>query len=152
MRMPAPLKWLLLYAAVWTGAAAAAPQGDVPPSLMSAAECMARALRSMPGVTDVEITVAPATGRPYPVLAYRFADAAGRRRFTELSLFEIEGISDAPPPPPPPPSPPAPRICLPNVSRLLSMMIGLSLKRKFFTGCLIAPFSMQKVPSRVNPV
>jgi hypothetical protein len=96
MRMPAPLKWLLLYAAVWTGAAAAAPQGDVPPSLMSAAECMARALRSMPGVTDVEITVAPATGRPYPVLAYRFADAAGRRRFTELSLFEIEGISDAP--------------------------------------------------------
>ncbi len=34
------------------------------------------------------------------------------------------------------------RCGLPKASRLLSMMTGLSLKRKFFTGCLILPFSM----------
>jgi len=44
----------------------------------------------------VEITAAPTDGAHYPVLAYAFADAAGRRRFTEISLFEIAGISDAP--------------------------------------------------------
>lgn len=63
---------------------------------MSAAECMARVLQAMPGVTGVEITAAPSDGVSYPVLAYAFADAAGRRRFTEISLFEIAGISDAP--------------------------------------------------------
>ena len=63
---------------------------------MSAAECMARALRGMPGVTNVEITTVPAQGSAYPMLAYAFADPAGRRRFTELSLFHIEGMGDAP--------------------------------------------------------
>jgi hypothetical protein len=63
---------------------------------MSAAECMARVLRGMPGVTNVEITVVPAQGSAYPMLAYAFADSAGRRRFTELSLFRIEGMGDAP--------------------------------------------------------
>jgi hypothetical protein len=90
------LKWIFLWAAASMGAAMAAPQGDVPASLMSAAECMARVLRTMPGVTGVEITVTPAASRPYPVLVYSFADPSGRRRFTELSLFEIEGIADAP--------------------------------------------------------
>ena len=46
----------------------------------------------MPGVTDVQINVSAGTGGAYPVLAYRFADASGRRRFTEVSLFEIEGV------------------------------------------------------------
>ena len=44
------------------------------------------------------------------------------------------------------------RIARPIASRLLSMTIGLSLKRKFFTGLLILPFSIRKVPSRVRPV
>jgi hypothetical protein len=102
MRMPRlqPLKWILVGGAVWAGSAAAAPQGEtspsVPPSLMSAAECMARIVRSMPGVTGGEITAAPTQSGAYPVLAYAFADASGRRRFTEISLFEITGISDAP--------------------------------------------------------
>ena len=39
---------------------------------------------------------APTASGAYPVLAYSFADASGRRRFTELSLFQIEGIADAP--------------------------------------------------------
>ena len=63
---------------------------------MTAAECMARALRAMPGVSGVEITSAPSENAAYPVLAYAFADASGRRRYTEISLFEIAGISDAP--------------------------------------------------------
>lgn len=93
MRRPdlASLKWIFLWAAAWTGAGAAAPQTDVPPALMSAAECMARTLRSMPGVTNVEVTPSPTPSGAYPVLAYSFADASGRRRFTELSLFQIEG-------------------------------------------------------------
>src|SRR4051812_20396133 len=81
MRMPRlqPLKWILVGGAVWAGSAAAAPQGEtspsVPPSLMSAAECMARIVRSMPGVTGGEITAAPTQSGAYPVLAYAFADA-----------------------------------------------------------------------------
>jgi len=100
--MPArrKLKWMLLWSAVGASGAAAAPQGEisrsVPPALMSAAECMARTLRGMPGVTGVEITAATAQSSAYPVLAYAFGDASGRRRFTEISLFEITGISDAP--------------------------------------------------------
>ena len=85
------LKGIFLWAAALTGAGAAAPEGNVPPALMSAAECMARVVSGMPGVTDVEISVAPGAGRSYPVLAYSFSDASGRRRFTELSLFQIEG-------------------------------------------------------------
>src|SRR5215470_15136282 len=102
MRMSArhTLKGMLLWGAAWAGAAAAAPQGEasaaVPPALLSAAECMARTLRAMPGVMGVEITATPAQSGAYPVLAYGFADASGRRRFTEISLFEITGISDAP--------------------------------------------------------
>jgi hypothetical protein len=97
MRMPVlrPLKWTLLWIAVSAGASAAAP-GEVPPSLMSAAECMARVARAMPGVANVEITVTPDQRGGYPVLSYTFSDAAGRRRFTELSLFQIEGMGDAP--------------------------------------------------------
>ena len=44
------------------------------------------------------------------------------------------------------------RIGRPIASRLLSMTIGLSLNRKFFTGWLMRPFSMRNVPSRVSPV
>jgi hypothetical protein len=44
------------------------------------------------------------------------------------------------------------RIARPIASRFLSMTIGLSLKRKFFTGWLILPFSIRNVPSRVRPV
>jgi len=98
--MPAGLKWMLLWGAVGASAAVAAPRGElptsVPPALMSAAECMARTLRGMPGVTGVEVTATPAESGAYPVLAYAFGDASGRRRFTEISLFEITGISDAP--------------------------------------------------------
>lgn len=39
-------------------------------------------------------------------------------------------------------SSPATRTGLPNSSMLLSMITGDSLKRKFFTGYLIWPFSM----------
>ena len=39
-------------------------------------------------------------------------------------------------------SSPLTRIGLPNSSMLLSMITGDSLKRKFFTGCRISPFSM----------
>ena len=102
MRIPMlrPMIGLLFLGGVWADAATAAPQSGgssyVPPSLMSAAECMARILRSMPGVTGVEITATPTEGSAYPVLAYAFGDASGRRRFTEISLFEIAGIDDAP--------------------------------------------------------
>ena len=37
---------------------------------------------------------------------------------------------------------PLSRTGLPSASKLFSMMTGLSLKRKFFTGNLMAPFSM----------
>jgi hypothetical protein len=57
---------------------------------------MARILRATPGVTGVQISVPEGNGDAYPILSYRFGDASGRRRFTELSLFEIAGIDDAP--------------------------------------------------------
>src|ERR1700704_1322512 len=63
---------------------------DVPPSLMQGAQCMAEIVRTVPGVSDVQVTVSPAgSGGAYPVLEFRSVDASGRRRFTELSLFEI---------------------------------------------------------------
>ena len=69
---------------------------DVPPSLMQSAQCMAAVVRAVPGVTDVQVTVSPAgSGSAYPVLEFRSVDAFGRRRFTELSLFEISGANDA---------------------------------------------------------
>jgi len=68
---------------------------DVPHSLMQAAECMAGVARAVPGVTDVQITVSTGSGGAYPVLEFRSLDAFGRRRFTELSLFEISGANDA---------------------------------------------------------
>src|SRR5665213_3977080 len=40
----------------------------------------------------------------------------------------------------------------PSISRLFRKKIGDSLKRKFFTGCEIFPFSIRNVPSRVRPV
>ncbi|HXJ00325.1 MAG TPA: hypothetical protein VNH44_03830 [Micropepsaceae bacterium] len=85
--------WLLGSTGVASAAAAGA---DVPAPLMSAAECMARVLRAVPGVSAVEIETMTGKGGAYPVLSYRSADEAGRRRFTELSLFEISGIDDAP--------------------------------------------------------
>jgi hypothetical protein len=63
---------------------------------MSAAQCMARILRATTGVSDVEIDMGQGNGGAYPILSYRFGDASGRRRFTEVSLFEISGIDDAP--------------------------------------------------------
>jgi hypothetical protein len=69
---------------------------DVPPSLMQGAECMAAVVRAVPGVTDVQVNVSSAgSGGAYPVLEFRSVDAFGRRRFTELSLFEISGANDA---------------------------------------------------------
>jgi hypothetical protein len=69
---------------------------DVPPSLMQGAQCMAEIVRRVPGVSDVQVTVSPAgSGGAYPVLEFRSVDASGRRRFTELSLFEISGANDA---------------------------------------------------------
>jgi hypothetical protein len=48
------------------------------------------------GGTWVEITASSRAGGAYPVLAYAFADAAGRRRFTEIACSRSTGISDAP--------------------------------------------------------
>jgi hypothetical protein len=69
---------------------------DVPASLMQGAQCMAAIVRAVPGVADVQVTVAPGgSGSAYPVLEFRSVDAFGRRRFTEISLFEISGANDA---------------------------------------------------------
>ncbi|HEY4264167.1 MAG TPA: hypothetical protein VGM72_02535 [Micropepsaceae bacterium] len=76
------------------GPARAAANDEVPTALMSAAECMVRTLKAMPGVTEVQIRVSAGQGGAYPVLQYRFADAFGGRRFTEVSLFEIVGAAD----------------------------------------------------------
>ena len=63
---------------------------------MQGAQCMAAVVRAVPGVTDVQVSVAPAeSGHAYPVLEFRSVDAFGRRRFTEVSLFEISGANDA---------------------------------------------------------
>jgi hypothetical protein len=86
--------WAVAWLLMPMGTAVSAGE-EVPAPLMSAAECMARVLRAVPGVTDVQINPSTGTGGAYPVLAYRSSDAAGRRRYTELSLFEISGI-DAP--------------------------------------------------------
>jgi hypothetical protein len=88
----------LLPAAVPTSAAPSpSPSArDVPPSLMQGAQCMAEVVRTVPGVSDVQVTVSPVgSGGAYPVLEFRSLDASGRRRFTELSLFEISGANDA---------------------------------------------------------
>ena len=77
-------------------AASSASARNVPPSLMQSAECMATVVRAVPGVTDVQVTVSsPGNGGAYPVLEFRSVDEFGRRRFTELSLFEITGANDA---------------------------------------------------------
>ena len=69
---------------------------DVPAPLMQAAECMASVVRMVPGVSDVQVSVSPGeSAGAYPVLEFRSVDAFGRRRFTELSLFEISGANDA---------------------------------------------------------
>jgi hypothetical protein len=89
-----PILWLTPVMPV--EAASSASARDVPPSLMQSAECMATVVRAVPGVTDVQVTVSPAaSGGAYPVLEFRSVDASGRRRFTELSLFEITGANDA---------------------------------------------------------
>lgn len=63
---------------------------------MQAAECVATILGATPGVTDIEIDVPEGTGAAYPVLQYSSVDRSGSRRFTELKLFEIAGVNDAP--------------------------------------------------------
>ena len=68
---------------------------DVPPLLMQSAQCMAAVVRTVPGVADVQVTVMQAGSGAYPVLEFRSVDAFGRRRFTEVSLFEISGANDA---------------------------------------------------------
>jgi hypothetical protein len=92
------LPGLACCAVIWllaaSGSAPAAGSDEVPAALMSAAECMARALRAMPGVSDVQINISMGQGGAYPVLQYRFADAFGARRYTEVSLFEIVGAAD----------------------------------------------------------
>ena len=95
IRVPGLVCWVAAWLSVLTGAASSA-SGEVPPPLTSAAECMAKILRATSGVTDVQIDVPEGNGEAYPILSYRFGDASGRRRFTELSLFEISGIDDAP--------------------------------------------------------
>jgi len=91
---------VLYCVAAWVALSAAAPESasvrEVPPRLMEAAECMATVLNAMPGVTDIHIEVRAGNGDAYPVLAYSSRDGFGSRRFTELSLFEISGIEDAP--------------------------------------------------------
>lgn len=74
----------------WSVAAA-----EMSPPLMSAAECIERVLRATPGVTMVEINVEAENGSAYPVIAYSSANSSGRRRFTELRLFEISGAQHA---------------------------------------------------------
>src|SRR5450432_1928617 len=95
IRIPGLACWVGASLSLLTGSASSA-SGDVPAPLMSAAQCMARILSATSGVTDVQIDVPEGKGEAYPILSYRFGDASGRRRFTELSLFEISGIDDAP--------------------------------------------------------
>ena len=92
----------VLVALLWPTSAALSADSQrpasavqVPAPLMQAAECMASVVRALPGVTDVEINVSAGNGGAYPVLEFRSVDAAGRRRFTELMLFEISGANDA---------------------------------------------------------
>ncbi len=73
------------------GGAAPAKPADVSPALMEAAECMVNLLRVTPGVSDVEIMVMEGNGNPFPVLQYRYLDRFGGRRYTEVSLFAIQG-------------------------------------------------------------
>jgi hypothetical protein len=89
--------FLLPASTALSAAGASSPSvRDVPPSLMQGAECMAAVVRAVPGVTDVQVTVSSGgNGGAYPVLEFRSVDAFGRRRFTELSLFEISGANDA---------------------------------------------------------
>ena len=91
------LQFLFPASAALPADAASSPSvRDVPPSLMQSAQCMATVVRAVPGVTDVQVTVSPAgNGGAYPVLEFRSVDQFGRRRFTELSLFEISGANDA---------------------------------------------------------
>jgi hypothetical protein len=95
--MPLASVPFLMTVSVALAAGVAAPPvvRDVPPPLMQGAECMAAVARAVPGVTDVQISVSGERGGAYPVLEFRSIDAFGRRRFTELSLFEISGANDA---------------------------------------------------------
>ena len=86
---------ILLTAALLAALPSSPSVRDVPPSLMQAAECMAAVVRAAPGVMDVQISVAGEKTGAYPVLEFRSVDPFGRRRFTEISLFEISGANDA---------------------------------------------------------
>ena len=84
----------VLLLVVQAEAGAAPDAADVHPPLRAAAECMQGVLKSMPGVSNVEVSVSIENGPPVPVLAYSFADNSGRRRYTELTLFEIPGAQE----------------------------------------------------------
>jgi hypothetical protein len=87
---------ILLTAALSAAIPSSPSVRDIPPSLMQGAECMAAVVRAAPGVADVQVNVSSAgSGGAYPVLEFRSVDAFGRRRFTEISLFEIAGANDA---------------------------------------------------------
>ena len=87
---------IFLTAALSAAVPSSASVRDVPPSLMQGAECMAAVVRAVPGVTDVQVNASSAgSGGAYPILEFRSVDAFGRRRFTEISLFEISGANDA---------------------------------------------------------
>ena len=86
---------ILLTAALSAAAPSSPSIRDVPTSLMQGAECMAAVARTVPGVMDVQIMIAGERTGAYPVLEFRSVDAFGRRRFTEISLFEISGALDA---------------------------------------------------------
>ena len=87
---------ILLIAALSAAIPSSPTVRDVSPSLMQGAECMAAVVRAVPGVSDVQVSVLPGgSAGAYPVLEFRSVDAFGRRRFTEISLFEISGANDA---------------------------------------------------------
>jgi len=90
---------LLGLATAWfalsAGVASSASNREVPPQLWEAAECMADILRAEPRVTNNQVKMSEGSGAPYPILEYSSVDELGRRRFTEVRLFEISGIGDA---------------------------------------------------------
>ena len=95
MRMPIPIAALFMLCALPAGGRAApAASPEVPAPLKEAAECMAIILRVAPGVMAVEIQVMEGNGKPFPVLQYRYLDRFGGRRYTEVSLFAIEGAQE----------------------------------------------------------
>lgn len=88
-----PTAGVLLLVAQAVAGGAPDPAAVHPP-LRAAAQCMQSVLKSMPGVSNVEVSTSTDNGPPVPVLAYGFADNSGRRRYTEVTLFEIPGAQE----------------------------------------------------------